>query len=176
MNVISFSFIFFLLFLVAVLLLDSMKNGITPTPSTHVERDAALKLADPLMPKRIADLGAGFGTMAFSFARRFPDSNVTAYETAYIPWCFLQLRRLLQPRPNLNIKRQNFMNENLSQYDLVFTYLYPKAMDRLEEKLDPNTTHVLSNCFALSNWKPSLIWPVASKVSYSSIYLYRKKE
>ncbi|WP_173917334.1 hypothetical protein [Halobacillus sp. Marseille-Q1614] len=175
MNVFSVFLISFLLLLVLLLLLDSAKNGITPTPSTRKERDATLLLAESLAPQTIADLGAGFGTMAFSFAGRFPDSTVTAYETAWVPWCFLHLRKLFQPRCNLIIKRRNFMDEDLRQYDLIFTYLYPKAMDLLEDKLDPRTSHVLSNTFALSRWKPSLIWPVESKVSYSSIYLYRRK-
>ncbi|MFC7061942.1 hypothetical protein [Halobacillus seohaensis] len=168
-------FLFFMLLLIILLILiDSAKNGITPTPSTGKERIAAIKLATPLDPNSIADLGAGFGTMAFSLAKEFPKAKVVAYETASVPCVILFIRKMVQPRSNLTIKRANFMNEDLSKYDLLYTYLYPKAMERLQEKLIQPKTTLISNAFAMPKWKPAFIWPVESKTSYSSIYLYRR--
>ncbi|GGF25204.1 hypothetical protein GCM10010954_25090 [Halobacillus andaensis] len=174
MSIISIFLILFMITITLLILIDSAKNGITPTPTTSKEKAAALKISESLHPSSIADLGAGFGTMAFPLAKQFPDAKVVAYETATIPWIFLLIRRIFQPRTNLSIRRKNFMKEDLSSYDLLYTYLYPKAMDQLQDKISHQRTTMISNCFAMPDWKPSLIWPVESKVNYSSIYLYRR--
>ncbi|MCP3029117.1 hypothetical protein [Halobacillus sp. A5] len=157
------------------ILIDSARNGITPTPTTSKEKSAILNISKNMAPQSVADLGAGFGTMAFSLAEQFPDAKVTAYESAIIPWIFLLIRRnVIQRRSNLVIRRKNFMREDLSAYDLFYTYLYPRAMDQLELKLKNHPLTLISNCFTMPHWKPSLIWPVESKTSYGSIYLYRR--
>ncbi|MFG6149864.1 hypothetical protein [Halobacillus sp. B23F22_1] len=174
MTILTILLIFFMCFITLLILFDSAKNGITPTPTTSKEKAAALKLTESLHPSFIADLGAGFGTMAFPLAKQFPEAKVVAYETAVIPWIFLLIRNFLQPRANLSIRRKNFLKEDLSSYDLFYTYLYPKAMEQLQAKITHQRTTMISNCFAMPDWKPSLIWPVESKVNYSSIYLYRR--
>ncbi|MCP3030133.1 hypothetical protein LF817_02125 [Halobacillus sp. A1] len=174
MTILTIAVIGAMILIVLLVLIDSARNGITPTPTTNKEKTAALQIAQPMNPSTIADLGAGFGTMAFSLAEQFPDAKVTAYETATIPWLFLKIRKIVQPRKNVIIKKTDFMNEQLYTYDLLYTYLYPKAMDRLQVKLQHEPTTLISNCFAMPDWNPSLIWPVESKVTYGSIYLYRR--
>ncbi|WP_431800642.1 hypothetical protein [Halobacillus andaensis] len=175
MSLISLIVPFLMILITMIVLFDSAKNGITPTPTTSKEKTAALKISETFKPDSIADLGAGFGTMAFPLAKQFPNSRVVAYETAALPWIFLLIRSRIQPRPNLTVRRRNFMKEDLSKHDLLYTYLYPKAMDQLQEKINHTPVILISNFFQMPGWKPSLIWPVESRTRYSSsIYLYRR--
>lgn len=115
-----------------------------------------------LMPSEtrgeVHELGAGWGTLAFPLADRYPSSTVVAWERSWVPYAFCWLRQRLRPRRNLVLRRESFDVANLRGASLVVCYLFPRAMDRLDVKFAQELSTgaiVVSNSFALRQRKPS---------------------
>ncbi|MFD1020803.1 hypothetical protein [Thalassobacillus hwangdonensis] len=149
------------------LLLYTWKNGIGPTPTSRRTIKKVLAYTKEVKPASIAELGAGWGTVAFAFAKAFPDTRITAYETSPVPYLYMKLRLLLQPQDNLVILRKNFLTESLDTYDFLYCYLYTGGMIQLQENLRTYEGWILSNTFAFRGW------PESKKSD--GLYLYSKK-
>lgn len=80
----------------------------------------------------LIDLGAGVGSVVIPLANRFPQMRITAVEQAPIPWLLLSWR--CRKFKNIKISRDNFWNYPLADYSVVFAFLSPKVMARLDEK------------------------------------------
>ena len=102
---------------------------------------------------RVAELGAGVGTIAVALARRFPGLTLDAWERAPLPYllCRARAARL----GNLRVHRQDFWAADLSRYELVFVFLSPVVMARLSAKvraeMRPGTIFV-SAAFPCPDW------------------------
>jgi len=152
------------LFLVALLLggmlsivVYTLRTGISPMPTLGRVRSQLLPFVEPEHEGTILELGAGWGTLAFALADRCPKAQVIAYELSPLPWAFCWLRQRLAPRPNLELRRQDFFRASFSGASLVVCYLFPGAMSRLAPKLLAELaprTPVLSHTFALRGWTP----------------------
>ncbi len=80
----------------------------------------------------LIDLGAGLGSVIIPIAKRFPKLNIIAVERAPIPYLILSWRcRFIT---NIKVRRDNFWNCNLADYDMVFAFLSPSVMERLGHK------------------------------------------
>jgi hypothetical protein len=155
--------------------IHTVLNGISPMPSSHAARRIMMDLIKETAPKdAIADLGSGWGGLAFCIARAFPGRVVTGYENSPIPflfaWC---LQKLIGP-PNLRFKCTNFFAVNMSDVGAVVCYLYPGAMTRLKTKLSEElkpVARVVSNGFAVPGWKPVRVVDV-NDFYRTKVYLY----
>lgn len=170
----------FYLFLVGILGLImgySWRYGITPTPTSPKVKNKLLKILPPEIKGSIAELGSGWGTLAFALAHHFPHNQVHAYEVSPIPFYFSKLISYLHPCSNLHFIRQDFFAASLHSASLVVCYLYPEAMSRLktkfEKELTPGTL-VLSHTFAIPGWIPIRLFKV-DDLYQTPIYLYRLK-
>lgn len=158
-------YLFVLLTLAGVLSIffTSLINGISPMPTSPKVKNRLLEVVPINPPKRIVELGAGWGNLAFSLAKRYPQSTVIAIENSFIPYLVMLARKILFPTINLIIMRKNFYKENLSSYDLIVCYLYPGAMDRLGKKfkkeLTPGTS-IYTHTFSLLHFEPLEKWRV----------------
>jgi hypothetical protein len=126
--------------------------GISPMPSTRLQREQMLCVVAPQLHDNITihECGAGFGTLAFALADRFPEHRVVAYELSLVPLLWCRLRNGLRPRRNLEIKNQNFLNEAFKNSDVLTCYLFTAGMEQLKAKLlseKPSVT-VISHTFA----------------------------
>jgi len=172
-------FQFFILLLIGYMLLSvlrwSIKNGITPTPTSGKTKRKILQSLPPFDSGLIVDLGSGFGSMAFAFADRFPACKVIGYETSPIPYFIAQCRQKLFNRENLQFRRVDFLSLSLADASLVYCYLYSAKMTALEPKLQaelqPNCV-VISNTFALPNCKP-VKKILLGDIYRSVVYVYR---
>ena len=135
-------------------------TGISPVSSTFKSSRSIINAVSPKQQGVICELGAGWGRLAFSLARRCPKSKVVAYELSPVPWMFLKMRAFLFGPRNLKIKRRIFFEDDLSKASLVVCYLYPGAMAKLSTKLmlelQPNA-EVISNTFEIPKWTPVAI-------------------
>ena len=159
-----------------LILIFTLITGVPPMP-TH-------RLVMPVMfdmipkreaPKVVYDLGCGWGGLAFASAAKFPGAKVIGIELSPLPWLFCKLRKLVQRRPNLEIRYGNFMHMPLGDADLIFCYLMIRAMRRLKIKLDREArggTLVIANSFALHEWIPEDIRVVHGAMS-AWVYCYR---
>ncbi len=153
----------------------TLRYGISPMPTSPRVRRELLRFLpdDPGGP--VAELGAGWGTLAFPLARRWPERTVTAYEISPVPWLFLRCRQVVRPCRNLRIVRRDFFAADLRGTGLVVCYLYPSAMLHLQAKFEaelPPGAAVLTHTFAVPGWAPEKVIR-ACDLYRTPVYLYR---
>jgi hypothetical protein len=149
--------IFFALLVWALLsiVIWSIRNGISPTPTSTKAMPALLKNLPEEIHGTVYELGSGWGSLAFALAKRYPHHQVVAIESSPVPfWISKAMALFLQP-PNLVLIRKNFFEIPLRDAGLVVCYLYPGAMEALKPKLEaelPSGAWVISNTFAVPGW------------------------
>src|SRR5262245_4687115 len=97
-------FLVTLLLIAASIVYWSVKNGISPMPSSP----KAKKTLEALLPKEvngtILELGSGWGTLAVLLSQAYPEYSVLAYETSPVPYFFSRFRS----KENLTFVRKDF--------------------------------------------------------------------
>lgn len=92
--------------------------------------------------------------------------NIAAYYCAKIRNIFLKNK--------VSYRRENFFKVNLGDADIVYTYLFPGVMNRLEAKLAnelKSGTVVIANSFPLKSKGPKTI--IRRKVgALDTLYIY----
>ncbi len=165
----------------ALLLGYTIRTGISPVPTTPRVAAEIFAASPPesLIPPEaggvVYELGSGWGNLAMALAKRFPERAVVGYELSPLPWLVSRLLLRLRPRPNLALRRADFMAADLSDAALVVCYLYPGAMRRLREKLErelPAGALVVCNAFLVPGWRPTSVRHAADQYA-SPVYLYR---
>lgn len=156
----------------------SWRYGITPTPTSPRVKEKLLHILPKKFKGQIAELGSGWGTLAFALARHFPSHQVNAYEISPIPYYLSKFICLLSPHPNLMIRRQDFFVASLEHVSLVVCYLYPEAMNRLKDKFEKELSpesYILSHTFAIPGWVP-ICFVKVNDLYQTPIYLYQVKQ
>jgi hypothetical protein len=169
------------LLLVAILLagmlsivIYTLLTGISPMPTLGKVQRQLLPLIEPGLDGTILELGAGWGTLAFALADRCPRAKVIAFELSPLPFAVCWLRQRFAPRPNLELRHQDFFRASFTGASLVVCYLFPGAMTRLAPKLAAELapgTRILSHTFALRGWTPQRTL-VVDDLYRTPIYLY----
>ncbi|MFD1739854.1 methyltransferase [Bacillus salitolerans] len=159
---------------ILLIFIFSIINGISSMPTSSIVKDVLLQHLPAHPSNNIAELGAGFGTLAFPIAKKYSPTTVTAYENSWIPYLFMRIKNTISCHQNLRIQRKNIYQVDLSRHDFLVCYLYPKAMTRLQDQfqkqLAPGTI-IISHTFALPNWKPYKIITVHD-LYQTKIYFY----
>lgn len=153
----------------------TLRTGISPMPTTPRVRRVLLNALPARLEGAVYELGAGWGTLAFPLARRYPGCPVLAYELSPLPWLWCRLRQALARAPNLALRRKDFHRAHLGDAALVVCYLYPEGMERLRPKLEaelPIGALVVSNTFAVPGWSPVAVHRVGDLWA-SRIYVYQ---
>jgi SAM-dependent methyltransferase len=102
-------------------------------PSTPKVREALAGLLPPDRPVRMIDVGSGLGGLVLELARRRQDCLFDGIELAPLPWLASRVRALLAGT-GVRFLRGDYEKLDFGQYDLVFAYLSPAAMDALWAK------------------------------------------
>lgn len=161
--------------MVILLVVWSIKNGISPMPTSTKAKPYLFELLPSNLQGKIYELGSGWGTLLFPLARRFPHSEVVGFETSPLPFCFSSLWMLKERVSNVKVFRKDFFFEDLSKASLVVCYLYPGAMLKLkgkfEKELKPGAL-VVCNTFAVPGWIPERVIEVPD-LYHTKIYLYK---
>lgn len=142
----------------ALLVVDTLRTGISPYPSTKAQRAAVLAQVPERFSGRAYELGAGWGGLAWALARARPGATVVAVERAWVPWAALVLRRALFPLPNLVLRRADFLKLPLGDGALFVCYLFRGAMQRLSAKLSVEAQPgalLITHTFALPGRAPA---------------------
>ncbi len=137
-------------------LLISPLFGAPFVPSRPASVEDMLRLADIKPGMRTADLGSGDGRIVCVFAGK--GAHAVGYEINPLLVWFSRLK-MGKGRFEGSARALcgDFMNHDLSSYDVVTTYLMPPFMVRLEPKLLRELkvgSRVISNSFTFPNWKP----------------------
>ncbi len=171
LNIIVFSIVFFSFLSI---IYTTIKNGISPMPTSPKVKKMLLENLPSHSEAPIAELGAGWGTLAFQLAKKYPDATITAFENSFVPYAFMVIRKFVFSQDNLIVSRKDFYKADLSMYHLIVSYLYPGAMTRLEKQFREQLTKetiVVSHTFALPNRKPSKTM-IVSDLYRTKIYFY----
>ncbi|WP_338036939.1 methyltransferase [Metabacillus litoralis] len=153
---------------------STIKNGISPMPTSPKVKKVLVVNLPSHSVTQIAELGAGWGTLAFQLTKKYPSATITAFENSLIPYTFMVIRKFLFSQNNLIVSRKNFYKADFSNYHLIVCYLYPDAMTRLEKQFHKQLTKetiVISHTFALPNRKPNKTI-IANDLYQTKIYFY----
>lgn len=127
-------------------------------PSRKAAWDAlATLMNDKPAGQRFIDIGCGMGGCAKFIKTTYPQAVVHGIELALLPWAICRLRSALQKSSPAWLFG-DYNKLNFSDYDLIFAYLSPAAMEDLEAKLSKEllpTKLFTSLEFTLPNWKPA---------------------
>ncbi|QST00437.1 methyltransferase [Pontibacillus sp. ALD_SL1] len=163
-------------FILVSIVLRSFTNGITPTPTSLKVKQEVIRVAEAYNPSTIADFGAGWGTMAIAFSKEFPTATVYAYETSLIPFLYMKGMIRLRGYRNIVVIRKDFFTASPEQFDLIYCYLFTRAMRELSITLSTYRGVVISNTFSLPGVTPYSSVQVSSWNITTPIYIYREQK
>lgn len=147
--------------LIGTLVWQGYALRIMPVPTTPAMRAAAIDLM-PKDARTIIELGSGWGGMTRRLHKAFPDAHVTGYERSILPY--------LASRLIANTRRADIFTVDLSKADVVFCYLSPWHMMRLEDQIKtmkPGAV-LISVSFSLLDREPD----AAKDAGFTRIYRY----
>ena len=134
---------------------------------THME-----ERTDKSAPFQIVDLGSGDGKISWEIAKALPSAQVTGFEISRLALWKSRLRAKLTDMENLEYKRADFFEEDLSEVDAIYMFMRPPFMKVLSPKLKKELkkgTLIVSNKFPLyEDWKPREVFEI------KSLYLHQK--
>ena len=123
--------------------------------------------------KYFYELGSGRGRVVAQIAKKYPQLKCYGVELNRVAYLLAKGNNLFL-KNKVKYLRQNLFKTDLSSADVVFTYLFPKPMVKLEPKfereLKPGAI-LISSTFKLSNKQPAEVYK--GKGSLSTIYLYQ---
>jgi len=153
----------FLIIVIGLIALYSVITGISPMPSSTKAKAALLKEIQTIVEKNnkphftLYELGAGWGGTAFMLAKHFPQATIIAFELSPIPYLYMVCLKRLGKYNNLRLKRENFLTHNFSKADILYSYLFRKAMKKITKKFQeesPQGQFLISNSFACDALNP----------------------
>jgi SAM-dependent methyltransferase len=118
-----------------------LKTGVAVFPTMGpmrrkiIENINQIHATSNVRPFRILDLGSGSGQLTWHIARAMPGVEVLGVEFAPIPYLRSVLRQKLWGPKNLYYRRGDFMQEDISNIDIIVTYLVGGLMNKVSEKL-----------------------------------------
>ena len=127
----------------------------------------------PATPSRVLDLGCGTGSLLVRLARLRPDCQYTGIEHAPLPWLIARLRTA--PLPQVTIVYGDFWPHPLGDYQLIYAFLSPVPMPRLEQDACArmgNDALLVSNSFPCPNLAAESCLDVKDR-RQTRLYCYR---
>lgn len=159
--------------LFALVFWGTVKGDVPLFLSSPAVAEAVAGIAGQERAERVAELGAGVGSVAIPLAQRLPHLAVEAWERAPLPWAIIAWRS--RKLPNLAVYRGSFWDCDLSVHDLVFAFLSPNPMPELGEKIRremrPGSLFV-SSSFPVPGWEPESVRELKDRRG-TVLYCYR---
>lgn len=144
-------------------------------PSSNKAFKAMLKLVNETGTGPIIDLGSGWGNFVIPMARCQPQRQIIGYELSLLPWLTSVLIKKAFAIDNLTLYRKDFYRAELPNKSVLICYLYPQAMQKIEQQLlakHANVSFVISNNFALPSLQAEKMI-LLNDFYKSPIYLYQ---
>lgn len=155
-------------------------TGVPPLPSTSVEaRDVVCLLKEAGLAERavVYDLGCGWGSLVIALARAFPAAQIRGIELSPLPYWIARLRT--RNMSNIELRRGNFYDCDLTDAQAVTCYLMIKPMPKLARFLDrmlkPGTP-VVSLAFWFRDRKHAAFLNTAGPLRAAALYYWQASE
>lgn len=124
-------------------------TGAPYVPSTNVVAKQMTTLANIQPDERVIDLGSGDGKLLRLAAKK--GAYAIGYEiNPFLVFVSNLLSLTVKQRANITTKLGNFWHADIANADVIFVYLLPWKMDKLEEKLKTGLkpgARIVSNSF-----------------------------
>jgi len=108
-------------------------------------------VADVQEGELVYDLGCGDGRVVVALANNSPAELIVGYEVSLIPYIWSRLRIIfLGLSKRIDVRYGDFLNRDLSSADVIFCFLTPMAMKRLQPKFEKELkkgTRIISYSF-----------------------------
>lgn len=175
LQIISLFIISTVLLSLLLIVYKSLRNGISPMPSSaSVRRVVAAEIDKISGIDTIVEAGSGWGTLAIQLAKKCQDAQVIGIENSIIPFGISKLAAGLGSNQNITFIRGDLYNYQYEQANVVVCYLFPGAMRKLSPLLRERLatgSYVISICFALPDWQPARI--ITCRDLYQTkVYIY----
>ncbi|MFA6594223.1 MAG: hypothetical protein WCT16_03095 [Candidatus Buchananbacteria bacterium] len=144
------------IFSVSILIGLIMTGGVPFVSTPRYDLEKICEAAELKPGEKIFDLGCGKANLLTVAAKKFGAAG-TGYELSLWPYFWGKLRVKLL-RADVKLKMQDFLKADLSQADVIFCYLFPEVMDKLENKFQKELrpgARVVSYTFKLPNIQPA---------------------
>jgi SAM-dependent methyltransferase len=169
MDVLIYSFFSIILF---VLLIFCGSLFAAPwVPTRKEDYDEIARLAELKPGMTFYDLGSGSASMLFYFSKKYNVSCV-GIEISPILYLYSKIKSLFYRK--VEIKYGDFYWHNLSEADVIYVFLLPKAYDKLNKKINKKLktgARLISAYWPINNYTPIKIIKGKGGTPY---YLYQK--
>lgn len=123
---------------------------------------------------KVVDLGCGDGRVLRAFEKQGV-KDLTGYEVNFRAYLLAKIRNKLA-KSKAKIYFKNFKKVDLSEFNLVFCYLFPGCVNSLKEKFDrelKSGARVISFVFEIKNWgKPEIIYINNKNNKLRKLFIY----
>lgn len=167
-------FLTILLIIILLVLLPTAMAGVIGAPLAVTNKKMltlAIEKAGIGREDRFYDLGSGTGRVLIEVAKK-TEAKVIGFELSpvyyLLGWLNLKIHRV----KNCKLYLKNFYQANLSEADVVFCFLMPRALVKLKTKLKKELkpgAKVISYCFEIPGWQPAAI---IKKDKQLPVYIY----
>ncbi|MGM0462328.1 MAG: hypothetical protein ACQEQ4_07925 [Fibrobacterota bacterium] len=150
---------------------NTLRHTSPPLPSHPKTREALCFFIED-NPRRIIDLGSGWGGLLFFCGEKFPEAQRVGYEISPVPaWFSAGVSTVF--RKECHIIHSCFSNLSIEEGDYLLAYLCPESMEMLEAHLreETKTFYLISHTFALPH-TPYTDKTTADDMYSSPVYLY----
>jgi hypothetical protein len=148
------------------------RTGIPFVPSKLVGLEEVLRKYNIGKGDRVIDMGSGDGRVLL-FIAQVTGAHVSGWELSR--WlCLVTKLKAKYKKVSVRVNQGNFMNADISQATVIYTYLYPFIMERIASKLltesAPGTLLISRDFRFPDSIQPLEVIPTGSR---SELYLYR---
>jgi SAM-dependent methyltransferase len=169
------TFALILLIMVSIPTIMAMINGapFVPTPMNRVRKMVAL--AKIKKGQRVYDIGCGDGRFVYIAANEY-GARATGIELSPLVYLLALCRKLVW-RSKANIRFANFKHCDLSDAEIIFCYLLPDSLIKIQPELDKQLkkgTRVYSYAFQIPRWKLIYSEERNSKLNLGPVFVYEK--
>lgn len=156
--------------------LAALVNGapFVPTPMKAVEK--MLKISKLKKGDKIYDIGCGDGRVVYLAANKH-EADATGFELSPFVFMFAKIRQFLW-RSKAKVQFANFKSKDLSDADIIFCYLLPETLVKLEPKLTKELkpgARVISYAFPIATWDEVKKHPREAQHHIAPIWEYVKQ-
>ncbi|MCK4858759.1 MAG: hypothetical protein KAT58_12365 [candidate division Zixibacteria bacterium] len=166
-------FLTIVLVIIFVVLLTFGLAGLSGAPWVPTRRrDVArfLKLAKVKPGDKVCDLGCGDGRILLESAAI--GAKAIGYEISIIPLVLVYFNRWRSPyRDQIEVKSRDFWQADMSDVDVVFTFLVPATLGKLSRKMAKMKpgTRVINAVWPVPGWE---VVEVDTEEGQAPLYLY----
>lgn len=145
-------------------------NGVREQVPLYLSNSKTQKALADLIPPgtniTFIDLGCGLGDIVTHVACARPQARVIGVETAPLSFLIAWLRTKIFAGDNADVRFQSIWDTDVSNADVVYAFLSPAPMTRLNEKLRAEMkpgSQFISNSFAVPGAEPDEVVSVADE-------------